>query len=106
MREYTLRETSPDQWEIRTAEVVDVISSTEDPVLYAGPLLGATELLAYLEDRSTPVWAQQVASWEDQEIDAFLRRLAVRPPARKIDRLKRVVTLISEGEFPRPEGVA
>jgi len=105
MREYTLVETAPDQWLVRTTEV-NHFDACEEGVLYTGPLLGAAELLTYLEDSSTPAWAQQVAGWEDHEIDAFLRRLAVRPPARKIDRLKRVVTLLSEGEHPRPLGVA
>ena len=102
MREYTLRKQRQDHWEIglRPSEV------EESAVLYEGPLLGATELLTYLEDPSTPTWAQDIATWEDHEIVAFLRRLSIRAPARKIDRLKRVVALLAEGEHPRPMGVA
>jgi len=105
MREYTLSQSDTSEWQLRSAEV-EYAEASEEGLLYHGPLLGAAELLIYLEDPSTPAWAADVAAWEDHEIDTFLRRLAVRPPSRKIDRLKRVVTLISEGDFPRPRGVA
>jgi hypothetical protein len=102
MREYTLREHRPGHWEIglRPSEI------EECTVLYEGSLLGATELLTYLEDPSTPSWALGVATWEDQELVAFLRRLTIPAPAGKIDRLKRVVALLAEGQHPRPMGVA
>jgi hypothetical protein len=102
MREYTLREHRPGHWEIglRPSEI------EECTVLYEGPLLGATELLTYLEDPSTPSWALGVATWEENDLESFLRRLNVLTPSRKIDRLKRVVALLAEGQHPRPMGVA
>ena len=101
MRMYELIQTGRDEWELRywPSDAVDAES------LYRGCMLGASEVLTYLEEPSTPPWAADVVSWEDHEIDAFLSRLAVRPPARRIDRIKRIVTLIFEGEYTRPRGV-
>ena len=87
-REYTLRETKPGHWEVLVGE--------EAP-LYGGCLIGAVELLGFLEDPATPAWAREVATWDEEDLNDFLRRAAVRPPTRKIDRLRSVVALLAEG---------
>ena len=88
LREYTLRETKPGHWEVLGAE--------EAP-LYGGCLIGAVELLGFLEDPATPPWAREVATWDEEDLNEFLRRVAVRTPSRKIDRLRSVVALLAEG---------
>ena len=101
MKGYVLQLLSGVEWELRSADGDDILMP-DDPVIYRGPMLGVTEFLVYLDDPSTPAWTLGVATWEEHELVAFLRRLDVPIPARKIDQLKRVVTLLSEGQHPRP----